>query len=257
MEAGAGRKLEVRVTDEDARKVLGLSGELDAGGASELLSACRQLTTTGSVYEIVLDLREVSFMDSAALRAVIDIERTARRGGIHVEVRSPPPGVVELMRTTGLRQQVALGPDPGHSPVLAGEHRVEMSLPRTLSATAEARGAVRDLAAGSRPERLSVLALLTSEVVTNAVIHSGLGLDDGEDVIKLVIQESARGVAVQVLDPGPGFDPQHPPPRPPERGGRGLLLVDHLAARWGAGFPPEALGWFSVWFEVDLGPGPA
>lgn len=95
-------------------------------------------------------------------------------------------------------------------------------------------------------DRISVAALLTSELVTNAVIHASPV--DGEVPIGLRIDAGRAAVRVEVTDLGGGFDPEHPGGRPPEQGGRGLLLVDRLATRWGAG---AESGRFTVWFELE------
>jgi anti-sigma regulatory factor (Ser/Thr protein kinase) len=69
--------------------------------------------------------------------------------------------------------------------------------------------------------------------------------------VRLRITRYEDGIRCEVTDPGPGFDPANLEPRNPERGGRGLLLVDALASRWGTAWP-EPSG-FCVWFELDAG----
>jgi len=55
---------------------------------------------------------------------------------------------------------------------------------------------------------------------------------------------------VEVLDPGPMFNPD---PRPPGTGsGRGLYLVDAVATAWGV--EPDEAG-KKVWFELRLAAG--
>jgi hypothetical protein len=65
----------------------------------------------------------------------------------------------------------------------------------------------------------------------------------------------------EISDPGPGFDPASVVGRVRESGGRGLMLVDALAARWGTARPgadgeAEAEDLFCVWFELES-PDPA
>ncbi len=85
--------------------------------------------------------------------------------------------------------------------------------------------------------------LLTSELVTNALLH-------GTGRIRLGVEVSAVTVRVEVGDD----DPRHP--RLPEQlggaeSGRGILLVDGLASSWGVqdGDPGK-----TVWFEVGAQP---
>lgn len=85
-------------------------------------------------------------------------------------------------------------------------------------------------------------ALLVSEVVANSVRHASL--DDG-DSIQVRIRGSASALRVDVVDPGPGFDPGRLAPSA-RNGGWGLRLVDRLATRWGVERNDET----RVWFEL-------
>ncbi|WP_338672096.1 ATP-binding protein [Streptomyces sp. SCSIO 30461] len=89
------------------------------------------------------------------------------------------------------------------------------------------------------------LVLLISELVTNAVVHTGCPA-----VLRMLFGagESAAGtVRVEVAD----ISACPPSPRRADRedtNGRGLELVDGLADRWG--WQPEGSG-KSIWCEVD------
>ncbi|MEV8022753.1 ATP-binding protein [Streptomyces sp. NPDC086554] len=97
------------------------------------------------------------------------------------------------------------------------------------------------------------LILLISELVTNAVVHTGcpavlrMVLPDTPDVAEEAAGQGAGTVRVEVADASAR------PPRPrhadgEETNGRGLELVDGLADRWG--WQPEGAG-KSIWCEVD------
>ena len=83
------------------------------------------------------------------------------------------------------------------------------------------------------------IALLTSELVTNAVVHAGTAAD-------VTVVRSPSAVRVEVAD----HAESEPRKRAPdERGGRGLHMVEAVADRWGV----EARGAGKVvWFEIDL-----
>ncbi|WP_190017596.1 ATP-binding protein [Streptomyces lucensis] len=92
------------------------------------------------------------------------------------------------------------------------------------------------------------LVLLVSELVTNAVVHTGRPA-----VLRLLLPEPAPGavpsatVRVEVAD----TSSRAPVPRcagDDATGGRGLALVDCLADRWG--WSPDGAG-KSIWCELD------
>ena len=121
----------------------------------------------------------------------------------------------------------------------------ELHVPAGPIAPTLARASVRTAAAGLPDDAAADLALLVTEVVTNAVRHAAQGSID--DVIVRVAADDR--VRVEVVDPAPTFDP-------PVRGepfenrpsGWGLFLLDRLASAWGV--VPEGRG-KKVWFELD------
>ncbi|MFF5205862.1 ATP-binding protein [Streptosporangium sp. NPDC000396] len=90
--------------------------------------------------------------------------------------------------------------------------------------------------------------LLTSEIATNAVVHSRSG-DGGAFTVTVVC--SARSVRVCVQDEGSLAVPCvcHAPAD--ATGGRGLPLLEALAHRWGL---TREAGTNRVWFELALEP---
>jgi anti-sigma regulatory factor (Ser/Thr protein kinase) len=98
---------------------------------------------------------------------------------------------------------------------------------------------------GSLPRRVREdMLLLVSELVTNAVLHGGVGADRSLD---LDLELSPRHVRVQVADPGNGSGTPALPSESPHVGGWGLRMVDQVADEWGvsAGGPGTR-----VWFEI-------
>jgi anti-sigma regulatory factor (Ser/Thr protein kinase) len=122
----------------------------------------------------------------------------------------------------------------------------------TLPATRESVGQARHLVSQTlasqdfttcvsvlAPDSADVLALLTSEVVTNAVLH-------GVGPLTLHLVASPVRVQVEVDDAGRGV----PVVRPADQealGGRGLRLVQGLSESWGV--DRHAAG-KTVWFRV-------
>lgn len=73
--------------------------------------------------------------------------------------------------------------------------------------------------------------LLTSELCTNAVLHSASGVCGG--LFKVTVDRSPRIVRVEVRDEGPLPAPEPGGPGILEENGRGLEIVSLLATRWG------------------------
>jgi anti-sigma B factor antagonist len=93
---GPGFSVEVR--REGSRTVVAPSGELDLGSAGKLRSALQRSREDGPV---VLDLRDVTFMDSVGLGLVIEEHRRAERGGTDFRLRRGPEHVQRLFEMTG------------------------------------------------------------------------------------------------------------------------------------------------------------
>ncbi|PAZ13786.1 hypothetical protein CLM62_22625 [Streptomyces sp. SA15] len=113
-----------------------------------------------------------------------------------------------------------------------------------LGAVPEARKALRELLRHwGRPGRSEIAELLTSELVTNALIHT-----DHDAVLTASV--GPRGLRVEVRD----FVARRPTPRVPNADdgthGRGLILVQSLADAWGV--RAHGVG-KAVWFELDAG----
>ena len=120
------------------------------------------------------------------------------------------------------------------------------------SAPARARAELRE-AFGGRLEGSDrdIATLLTSELVTNAVIHPDPEVGGS---IGLRITAFADRLRVEVSDSGSGFVAGSLPPRRRETGGHGLVVVDGLSSRWGTRqVTAHGEDGFSVWFELDVG----
>ncbi|WP_254389852.1 ATP-binding protein [Streptomyces sp. AC550_RSS872] len=96
------------------------------------------------------------------------------------------------------------------------------------------------------------VALIVAELAANAVRHGRVpGRDFG---LRLALDAAAGLVRVEVADAASAKRPPATPPSsvPEGESGRGLLLVDTLAVRWGSA-PRHPLG-KTVWAEVSITP---
>lgn len=108
-----------------------------------------------------------------------------------------------------------------------------ISIPGTPSMVPVARSFVRAFL-GIHPHATDA-ELVTSEYVTNAIRYTTSG-EGG--AIQVTVAATARTVRIEVTDRGPAGPPRAPAPPTGEmngedENGRGLMIVDALATRWG------------------------
>ena len=83
------------------------------------------------------------------------------------------------------------------------------------------------------------VALLVSEVATNALVH-------GAGRVRVRVKPTGHGLRVEVHDEDATL-PSRRQATPLDEGGRGIALVDALSSGWGAERTPDGK---TVWFEV-------
>lgn len=116
-----------------------------------------------------------------------------------------------------------------------------LELPRAPEAPGIARQQLaRSFGAALEADQLQTVRLLTSELVTNALLH-------GAGNITLLASLHDHLLHVEVIDEGEGLDRTAPARRGPDYvGGYGLRIVDSEASRWGVRH-----GTTHVWFELE------
>jgi len=112
---------------------------------------------------------------------------------------------------------------------------VRIKIPARAESVAAARRAFAQID-GLPRHREGDLALIISELVTNAIRHAHLGPDDE---IEIVSDFRGDGVRVTVRDGGPGFLRG----ARSSEGGWGLEIVEELSDAWG-------IEKGAVWFEL-------
>jgi anti-sigma regulatory factor (Ser/Thr protein kinase) len=112
------------------------------------------------------------------------------------------------------------------------------------------RFVARTLAAGLPDIDSDAATLLTSELVTNALLHTDSGLPGGS--VTVIIRGLLDGILVEVVDGGSAGTPV-------VKGdalageGQGLYLVQQMAAQWG--YLRDIAG-TTVWFYLPAAPPP-
>jgi anti-anti-sigma factor len=98
----AGRDpLEIDVENSDERALVTLSGELDASTASFLYDKLSDLEVE-DVEHVVLDLAQVTFMDSTGLGVIMTEHKRLQHSKGSLTIFSPPSSVRRLFEITGL-----------------------------------------------------------------------------------------------------------------------------------------------------------
>jgi anti-sigma regulatory factor (Ser/Thr protein kinase) len=119
----------------------------------------------------------------------------------------------------------------------------EFRLSGTVDQVARARGLVSGALGREHPLHDDCV-LLTSELATNAVMHSRSG---SGGAFTITVSCSGDVVRVCVRDEGSAQPPCCCRPNAYASGGRGLPLIEALARRWGL---IREAGANSVWFEL-------
>lgn len=130
--------------------------------------------------------------------------------------------------------------------------RLDMELPVLSEAPTFARRAVAALEVVLEPDQLEELQLLLSELVTNALMHTGMS---SHESLEVCVRADEGRIRIEVKDRGPGFDVGDLSLKPASgTRGWGLLLVDRLSACWGV---ETQDGVTTVWVELEPGAGRA
>ncbi len=115
----------------------------------------------------------------------------------------------------------------------------ELTLEPTARSVKTGRDLVHRVLSGSDEGCVQTTAILTDELVANAVTH-------GRPPIMLAIHRDPGGVTVAVTDCGPGRPDLRSAPLIAESG-RGLTIVNVLSDEWGVDDLPDGK---RVWFRM-------
>jgi anti-sigma B factor antagonist len=111
--AGSSRprqKLNVWVDDTPARVVIRLAGELDLATVPQLRQVLDAHARSGQT--MVIDLRDIDFVDSMGLAALVRARHRALARGAKLELVTPPESVYKVFTLTRLDQLFEWVPQP-------------------------------------------------------------------------------------------------------------------------------------------------
>jgi anti-sigma B factor antagonist len=102
---GAQEQLHIEVREESDRVVIGLAGELDMANAQSLRETVEgeQLAAAKTV---VLDLQQLTFLDSTGLRIILSARELCWRRGQEFAVTQGSPQVQRLLSVTGVGEHL-------------------------------------------------------------------------------------------------------------------------------------------------------
>jgi anti-sigma B factor antagonist len=91
--------VELKASVRDGFVVVVLRGDLDVTDADAAEAAIAALAAPGQ--SLIIDMSALDFMDCASLRALLEVQALARRGGGDVVLAAPQPHLLRLLALTG------------------------------------------------------------------------------------------------------------------------------------------------------------
>ncbi|MFY1634776.1 STAS domain-containing protein [Solwaraspora sp. WMMB335] len=111
---------QIRVLPPEAGHcVVEASGELDMTATGELCAAVSDITAPDTHW-IVVDLAEVSLIDSSAIKELVDAQHAAAARNQILIVRNPQPIVARVLRVTGIASLLGISADDRTGTVYGG-----------------------------------------------------------------------------------------------------------------------------------------
>jgi anti-anti-sigma factor len=101
--------LSVACTEHSDLVLVALTGELDIYTTADFREVVRRYDPAD--VQMVIDLAEVSLLDSAGLGALVSLRNNASRGGVRLGIVCPGRELARLFWTTGLRAAFVLEND--------------------------------------------------------------------------------------------------------------------------------------------------
>jgi anti-anti-sigma factor len=97
----------VEARSQGQAQILAVSGELDLAAAASLEEEFDRVLEAGSPV-IVVDLKELDFIDSTGLSVLVRAHQRAQQSGLELGLVNPGAQVERLLSLTGLAQRLTL-----------------------------------------------------------------------------------------------------------------------------------------------------
>jgi anti-anti-sigma factor len=203
--------------EHDARVcVMRVHGEIDMNTVPDVRSAIDAVSNRGCVH-IVMDLRRVSYMDSAALGLLVWIDRMLEPKGGRLVLAGADRNVSRVLSVSGLvgvTNTVSAASDVADA--LAGlelptaplspEWSRSLEFPAVPASLSVGRAAVCELleATSISEAALFDVRVAVGEALSNAIRHGSPG-EDG-DMVGVGVSAYSDRIVIEVSDQGGGFD---------------------------------------------------
>lgn len=99
--------LEVSTREYDRHALVAMRGELDLAGAAGLRDRLRAACETAAG-RVILDMGELSFIDSTGLAILVEYDQRTRHAGGRLVLVAPQPAVVRILGITGLDRRLTI-----------------------------------------------------------------------------------------------------------------------------------------------------
>ena len=101
--------LPINVQEYKRVSVMSVSGRVDSATAPDLENELKKLVEADKT-QIVLDLKDVEYMSSAGLRAMVSTLKAVKRVNGDLRLANPSPRVEEVLRLAGLTSIFSIHP---------------------------------------------------------------------------------------------------------------------------------------------------
>jgi anti-anti-sigma factor len=231
--------------------VIRLAGQLTAGNAPEIRAAMLATLVEEST-SVIVDLARLDSADPAGLEVFPGVAaRSANWPGTAVMLCGANPSIAAALRRSGSSALVGVYPSFAAALAMAAADPVPLRMRRRLEPSIHAPRLARELAAEActewnLPSCIVPTEILASELVTNAVRHAATTID-------LQFTRRAELLRVSVHDRDRQMARLQSPTELDDHG-RGLLIVNSVADRWGT---EPITGGKVVWAALRVAPRPA
>ena len=101
----------MQITTQEQKRVsvMSVAGRVDSATAPDLENGLKALVESDKT-QIVLDLKDVEYMSSAGLRAMVSTLKAVKRVNGDLRLASPSPRVEEVLRLAGLTSIFSIHP---------------------------------------------------------------------------------------------------------------------------------------------------